>query len=663
MMNDGWVVQAEDGKILHVREAVQPNTEAEDLRRELEDQQAQVRLQLEEEPRPGQPYRRIGGKQPLDGQPRLPQPGGQQGATMPTAGGTSSPSSTTALGTASGAAGPGGVAGETAGAGDARPGGAVIWRDDPLAIPISTTSSSSKGARTLRVEAGDEGALAAVDIEPHYQGARWLSVQELEDSWGDQQGCLQEQLLGCINQVPTTEEQGAVQGELVNHLLGWRDEIEGQLMELSRVAKAQQIRLCALQAQDRQAGEGEQVLQTMTVPLSEVRENADAWRPLFQYEYDVLVKGRADVWRPSIQYDAPRGGKRVAKLAACLAGCAAMTWPSYTAKAAVAAALAIGLAYQLSRGFNRGFWTRSLGECSTMSDREIQQELRSTEHSTRLQPRLCALRPSPAREEQDQQGSEQRTSQENIRNVQEARNSSASGRAPPPGERVSETEGPGGFDRSLEAPNSTVFEVEAANASHGVWGRIQMRLPAVFRGGREWLGGDQGQPEEVRYTNSRVTQEAMDAGIYDVTRPPMVVTSEGIRTLRPEEVDMETQTIRLIPNERLVVKSPPPAKCHLLNNLLYPFNHVVMGGLYRVGRQGQVKLLSEDRQRWHLRRLWGPLWGTPQKLREPLSKEFPNRQQQRGVRALRDLLRWSECSNRRPTGRGTDLARPHRRNS
>ena len=64
MMNDGWVVQAEDGKILHVREAVQPNTEAEDLRRELEDQQAQVRLQLEEEPRPGQPYHRMWGKQP-----------------------------------------------------------------------------------------------------------------------------------------------------------------------------------------------------------------------------------------------------------------------------------------------------------------------------------------------------------------------------------------------------------------------------------------------------------------------------------------------------------------------------------------------------------------------------------------------------------------------
>ena len=49
----------------------------------------------------------------------------------------------------------------------------------------------------------------------------------------------------------------------------------------------------------------------------------------------------------------------------------------------------------------------------------------------------------------------------------------------------------------------------------------------------------------------------MGEGTFDVTRPPMVVTSEGMRLLRLEEVDMETQTIRLILNDRLVVKSPP----------------------------------------------------------------------------------------------------------
>ena len=49
----------------------------------------------------------------------------------------------------------------------------------------------------------------------------------------------------------------------------------------------------------------------------------------------------------------------------------------------------------------------------------------------------------------------------------------------------------------------------------------------------------------------------MRACTYDVTRPPLLVTSEGMRVLRPEEVDMETQTVRLIPNERFMAKAPP----------------------------------------------------------------------------------------------------------
>ena len=55
----------------------------------------------------------------------------------------------------------------------------------------------------------------------------------------------------------------------------------------------------------------------------------------------------------------------------------------------------------------------------------------------------------------------------------------------------------------------------------------------------------------------------MDEGTYDVTRPPILVTSEGMRVLRPEEVDTETQTIRLIPNARFLegssaAKAPQP---------------------------------------------------------------------------------------------------------
>ena len=82
-----------------------------------------------------------------------------------------------------------------------------------------------------------------------------------------------------------------------------------------------------------------------------------------------------------------------------------------------------------------------------------------------------------------------------------------------------------------------------------------MRLLAAFRGGRGWLGGE--PVEEIPYTTSRVTQEAMDEGTFDVTRPPILVTSKGLRLLRPEEVDMETQTLRLIPNEQFIAKAPP----------------------------------------------------------------------------------------------------------
>ena len=141
---------------------------------------------------------------------------------------------------------------------------------------------------------------------------------------------------------------------------------------------------------------------------------------------------------------------RAAKLAACLAGCAAMTWPSSTARAAVAAALAIGLAYEVG---SLGGESRS-GECSNLSDREIQHELRSTEHSIRLQPRLCALRRSPAREETDQSGSHQRTSQENVRNEQEAGNTSAPGRAQSSWDVISEVDTLRDPNSSLEASNS-----------------------------------------------------------------------------------------------------------------------------------------------------------------------------------------------------------------
>ena len=83
LMSDGWVVELTDGKILHVREAVQPNMEAEELR-PLPDADPEVALQLEEEPQPGRPTHRVVGKQPPTSEPQVP---GPPRASHPTTGG------------------------------------------------------------------------------------------------------------------------------------------------------------------------------------------------------------------------------------------------------------------------------------------------------------------------------------------------------------------------------------------------------------------------------------------------------------------------------------------------------------------------------------------------------------------------------------------------
>ena len=53
LVNGGWVVQLQDGRVLHVREAVQTNHEGEQLRTQQGVQGDMVQLHLEEDDRPG----------------------------------------------------------------------------------------------------------------------------------------------------------------------------------------------------------------------------------------------------------------------------------------------------------------------------------------------------------------------------------------------------------------------------------------------------------------------------------------------------------------------------------------------------------------------------------------------------------------------------------
>ena len=139
LMSDGWVVELTDGKILHVREAVQPNMEAEELR-PLPDADPEVALQLKEEPQPGRPTHRVMGKQPPTSEPQVP---GPPRASHPTTGGGSSPLSTSRKATSGG---------DAAASLDPQPGDKEdIWQDQPLDFPISSTATSARGVRAMRI--------------------------------------------------------------------------------------------------------------------------------------------------------------------------------------------------------------------------------------------------------------------------------------------------------------------------------------------------------------------------------------------------------------------------------------------------------------------------------------------------------------------------------
>ena len=291
LMSGGWVVELTDGKILHVREAVQPNMEAEELR-PLPDAGPEVALQLEEEPQPGKPTHRVVGKQPPTSEPQVP---GPPRASNPTTGGASSPLSTSRKATSGG---------DAAASLDPQPVDKEdIWQDQPLDFPISSTATSARGVRAIRtLGTGEEEAQG-------YVGKRLVKFDKVQQVWEHQHEVAQAQLQQWLDYVPENEEQGRVQGNFVEHFVGWRDEIEGRLAELARKEQSERVRLA------RQAGDA--VLQTVTVPLSEVRANPEEWKPAFEHEYNVLV-GDTSAVRPVPRASLPHNTELVPGKMVCV---------------------------------------------------------------------------------------------------------------------------------------------------------------------------------------------------------------------------------------------------------------------------------------------------------------------------------------------------------
>ena len=135
-------------------------------------------------------------------------------------------------------------------------------------------------------------------------------VGQVATVWEHQHEVVQGQLQLWLDYVPENEEQGRVQGNFVEHFVGWRKEIEDRLTELARKEQSERVRLASVQA-------GDAVLQTVTVPLSEVRANPEEWKPAFEYEYNVLVRDTSAV-RPVPRASLPHNTELVPGKMVCV---------------------------------------------------------------------------------------------------------------------------------------------------------------------------------------------------------------------------------------------------------------------------------------------------------------------------------------------------------
>ena len=170
LVNGGWAVQLQDGRVLHVREAVQTNQEGEQLRIQQGVQGDMVELHLEEDKCPGQPHRRLTGKQPLGNTPRMGDTTAVVTATGPSSAGEKYSSSSSPL----------------------RPNASTsnLWQDAPENFPSSSTSASAKGVRSTSPgrhvrQIRMEGERSSVQVAAH-QGEKWkTSKPELvnSDDW------------------------------------------------------------------------------------------------------------------------------------------------------------------------------------------------------------------------------------------------------------------------------------------------------------------------------------------------------------------------------------------------------------------------------------------------------------------------------------------------
>lgn len=294
-MSQGWVVRSEAGQVLHVREAILPASLGEQVAMELREESADF-PQLEERDDSGavaEPSRRrLVGKQP---------PSSRSGIALPDR--------------------------EAYGPVQQFVVDSTVNRDDfeqtgeapaqlgflPAELPADAPYSPSLGPEDTAdlelPEVASGGRVSALELPEVASGGESLSALNVpdlekiivrkirkEEAEGVLLGSHNRLLMGlseALRRVPTSEQEGLEYGKQLRYMLQDRLELEEMLQVLSKLQRADMIRLCGLRTEGiPKNGEGDQeeVLQSTTVALEEVRRDLAAWTPAMQGEYDSLVK-------------------------------------------------------------------------------------------------------------------------------------------------------------------------------------------------------------------------------------------------------------------------------------------------------------------------------------------------------------------------------------
>ena len=267
-MTSGWLVVTKDGHVLNTREVVAPDPVGE---------QVQIQLQELERDNPHRPPFRLVGKQPFPGrfglQPLDPRKvlGGE---SLGSFGIHKNPKDHK-------------VSQKVDGDPKKPPmDNSGIRELDEIAAEMNREGceDSPKSVVDLEESVGLKGF--QVDVEGETNMCRTVHVDDWLDYLNWEHQMVLRSLDEMMNVVPTSGDMGEWCGSQIEMFQQNREYLEEELNVVNRVQENNVVRVCTMQTS---TVDDDEVLQTTTIPLSEVRKDLAMWKPAMLREYNSLV--------------------------------------------------------------------------------------------------------------------------------------------------------------------------------------------------------------------------------------------------------------------------------------------------------------------------------------------------------------------------------------